>query len=172
MQFQLDQTIEVLASTPAAVDALLRGKSAAWLNCRKGEGTFSPADVLGHLIYGEMTDWIPRARQILEGRGDTPFEPFDRRGHEPLIRGRAIGELLDRFAGLRQKSLSALSGFALDEEKLALTGTHPELGRVTLRNLIATWAVHDLGHIAQIMRVMANEYREEVGPWQAYLSIL
>jgi hypothetical protein len=119
-----------------------------------------------------MTDWIPRARQILEGRGDTPFEPFDRRGHEPLIRGRAIGELLDRFAGLRQKSLSALSGFALDEEKLALTGTHPELGRVTLRNLIATWAVHDLGHIAQIMRVMANEYREEVGPWQAYLSIL
>ena len=172
MQFRLDHAIEVLSGTPAAVDALLRGKSAVWLNCRKAKGTFSPTDVLGHLIFGEMTDWIPRARQILEGRGDTPFEPFDRRGHEAMIRGRAIGELLDRFAALRRQNLATLHEFALDDRKLGMTGTHPDLGPVTLRHLIATWAVHDLGHIAQIMRVMASEYGGAVGPWRAYLSIL
>jgi hypothetical protein len=174
MEFQLDRTVEVLTSTPAAVDALLRGKSDAWLNCRLAEGTFSPVDVLGHMIYGELTDWIPRARQILEGRGDTPFEPFDRRGHEPLIAGKPIGELLDWFADLRRENLKTLRGFELDDRKLAMPGTHPDpnLGRVTLRNLLATWAVHDLGHIAQITRVMAAEYRAPVGPWRAYLTIL
>lgn len=172
MRFRLDEATEVLSGTPAAVDALLRGKSAAWLNCREGDGTFSPTDVLGHLIYGEIADWIPRARQILEGRGDTPFEPFDRRGHERLIQGRPIGELLDEFATRRCGNLDTLRGFELDGRKLAMTGTHPDLGCVTLGNLIATWAVHDLGHIAQMMRVMSREYREDVGPWKAYLSIL
>jgi hypothetical protein len=174
MEFQLDRTVEVLKTTPAAVDALLRGKSATWLNGHLADGTFSPIDVLGHLIYGEMTDWIPRARQILEGGGDTPFAPFDRRGHEKMIQGRGVGELLDEFALLRRENLEALHGFGLDDSKLDMVGTHPDpnLGRVTLRNLIATWAVHDLGHIAQIMRVMAGEYREAVGPWKAYLTIL
>jgi hypothetical protein len=172
MQLRVDQAVEVLASTPAAVNALLRGKTAAWLDCRKEDGTFSPVDVLGHLIFGEVTDWIPRARQVLDGRGNAPFEPFDRRGHEPMIRGRAIGELLDQFAELRRNNLETLAGFQLDERKLEMTGTHPDLGCVTLCNLIATWAVHDLGHIAQIMRVMANEYRDAVGPWRAYLTIL
>jgi hypothetical protein len=174
MQFQLEEAIEILGGTPAAVDALLRPKSAAWLNCREGDGTFSPTEVLGHLIYAEMVDWIPRARQILEGCGNTPFEPFDRRGHEPLIQGRPIGDLLDEFADRRSENLATLRGFALDERKLAMTGTHPDpnLGRVTLGNLIATWSVHDLSHIAQIIRVMSREYREAVGPWRAYLSIL
>jgi hypothetical protein len=174
MQFKLDEAIEVLAGTPATMDTLLRGKSAVWLNGRLGEGTFSPMDVLGHLIYAEMTDWIPRARQILEGRGSKPFEPFDRHGHEAMILGRPLGELLIEFASRRRANLATLRGFALDDRKLEMTGTHPDpkIGRVTLRNLIATWAVHDLGHIAQIMRVMAGEYREEVGPWKAYLSVL
>jgi hypothetical protein len=174
MDFQLDRAIEVLTSTPAAVDSLLRGKSDGWLNCRLGEGTFSPTDVLGHLIYGEIADWIPRAQQILEGRGDTPFEPFDRRGHEPLIAGKPAGELLDWFADLRRGNIKILRSLELDERKLDMPGTHPDpnLGRVTLRNLLATWVVHDLGHIAQIMRVMSGEYRDAVGPWRAYLTIL
>jgi hypothetical protein len=174
MQFRLQEAVEVLNGTPATVDALLREKSAAWLHCREGNGTFSPADVLGHLIYGEMTDWIPRARQILDGRGNIPFEPFDRRGHEPLIRGREIGSLLDEFTKLRRENLKILHSFALDDDKLAMVGTHPDpaLGRVTLGNLIASWVVHDLGHIAQITRVMAREYRIAAGPWKAYLSIL
>ena len=174
MEFRLEQAIEVLEATPATVDALLRGKSGMWLNCRLGEGAFSPVDVLGHLIYGEMADWIPRARQILEGRGDTPFEPFDRRGHEQFIGGRTVGELLDWFAQLRRENLETLRGFGLDEQKLEMVGTHPDsnIGRVTLRNLIATWVAHDLGHIAQMVRVMAGEYREAVGPWRAYLTIV
>ena len=174
MQFQLNDAIEVLRTTPGVLDPLLRGRSAAWLDCRKAPDTFSPTQVLGHLIFGEMTDWIPRARHILEGRGATPFEPFDRWGHEPLIRGRAIGDLLDEFARLRGENLQTLESLALDDRKLEMIGTHPDpsLGRVTLRNLIATWAVHDLGHIAQIMRVMSNEYRDAVGPWRAYLTTL
>src|SRR5215475_6501832 len=126
MQFRLEEAVEILSGTPAVVDALLRGKSAAWLNCREGDSTFSPTDVLGHLIYGEMTDWIPRARHILEGHGGTPFEPFDRRGHEPLIHGREIGGLLDDFAKLRCENLTTLRSFALDETKLAMIGTHPD----------------------------------------------
>jgi hypothetical protein len=172
MEFQLNDAIASLAATPAAIDNLLRGKSEAWLECRIGADTFSPRDILGHLIFGEMTDWIPRARHILEGRSAQPFEPFDRLGHRPLVAGRSIGELLDRFAALRRDSLSALAAFDLDELRLDMTGTHPELGPVTLRQLLATWVVHDLGHIAQLMRVLANEYRGEVGPWRAYLTIL
>ena len=129
-------------------------------------------DVLGHLIFGEMTDWIPRARQILEGRGEQPFEPFDRWGHAALIQDRGVGELLDEFAARRHSNLETVRGFDLDQQRLEMMGTHPELGRVTLRNLVATWVVHDLGHIAQIMRVMSSEYGEEVGAWRAYLSIL
>jgi DinB superfamily len=172
MEFRLSEAVESLAATPATVDALLRGRPEAWLDCRKGEGTFSPRDIVGHLIFGEMTDWIPRARQILEGRGTAPFEPFDRFGHREMIEGRAIGELLDQFADHRRRSLETLEGFGLEERQLEMWGTHPEFGPVTLRQLLATWVVHDLGHIAQLMRVLANEYRDAVGPWRAYLSIL
>lgn len=172
MEFRLNEAVESLAATPAAVDALLRGRPEAWLECRKADGTFSPRDVVGHLIFAEMTDWIPRARQILDGRGSQPFEPFDRLGHKGLIEGQAIGALLDRFAALRRENLETLRGFRLDEQRLDLEGTHPELGAVTLRQLLATWVVHDFGHIAQLMRIMGSQYRDAVGVWREFLTIV
>jgi hypothetical protein len=173
MEFQLDRATEVLRRTPAVLDALLRGKSEAWLNCRVAPGAFSPVDVLGHLISGELTDWMPRAEIILKGENGT-FDPFDRFGFASLIDGRSIGDLLKQFAEVRAKNLAALEGLQLDDRALDLTGMHPDpsLGRVTMKNLLATWVVHDLGHIAQIMRIMSSEYREEVGPWRQYLTIL
>jgi hypothetical protein len=172
MQFQIDQATEVLAQTPGVLDALLRGKSAGWLNARKTPEAFSPLDVMGHLMHAEMTDWIPRVRMILEHGDSRPFEPFDRFAFQPLIADKTVEELLDAFARLRRASLRTLSELGVREEQLGLPGLHPELGRVTLGNLIATWVIHDLGHIAQIVKTMAGEYREAVGPWRAYLSIL
>jgi len=171
MQFQLDQSIEVLAATPAVLDALLRNKSAAWLHCRKSPEAFNPIDVLGHLMHADETDWLPRARTILEG-GHTPFPPFDRFDFQHLIANKSIATLLDEFAILRAQSLQTLAALNLTEAQLDLRGTHPDFGPVTLRQLLATWVVHDLNHIQQIVKTMSNEYREAVGPWQAYLSIL
>jgi hypothetical protein len=172
MLFQIDEAVEVLVGTPSVLGTLLRGKSFAWLNARKTPDAFRAPDVLGHLIHGEKTDWIPRVRIIL-GHGDTePFEPFDRFGFHTSIAGKTIDELLDEFAKLRSESLETLRSFNLTEEQLALPGKHPELGAVTLGNLLATWVVHDLGHIAQIVKTMAGEYRDAVGPWRAYTSIL
>jgi hypothetical protein len=172
MQFEIDQATEVLGQTPGVLDALLRGKSAGWLNARKRPEAFSPLDVIGHLMHAEMTDWIPRVRMILEHGDSRVFEPFDRFAFQPLIAGKTVEELLDEFAGLRQQSLQTLSELGVGEEQLGLPGLHPELGRVTLGNLLATWVIHDFGHIAQIVKTMAGEYREAVGPWRAYLSIL
>jgi hypothetical protein len=172
MQFQLDQTLEVLTQTPAVLDALLRGKSPAWLNARKAPASFSPMDVLGHLIEGERTDWIPRVHIILGSQEDRTFEPFDRFSFRLSIAGKSVDELLDEFAELRRLNLQTLSELDVGEQQLDRTGIHPDLGPVTLRNLLATWVVHDLGHIAQILKAMSNEYREEVGPWRNYLSIL
>ena len=172
MRFLVNEAVRILERTPAVMDALLRDQSAAWLNSRIEPTAFSPRDVLGHLMFGEMTDWIPRARLILQYQQSRAFEPFDRRGFVPLIEGKSIDDLLRQFADLRSKNIEALQSFALDDKKLDLPGLHPELGGVTMRQLLATWVVHDLNHIAQVMRIMSNEYREEVGPWQAYLSIL
>jgi hypothetical protein len=172
MQFLLDQSIEVLAHTPSVLDALLRGKSEAWLNCRKAPDAFSPIDVLGHLMLADETDWLPRARMILAGHAHTPFDPFDRFDFQRLIDGKSIESLLDEFAHLRRQSLQTLTSLHITEEQLDLPGTHPELGPVTLRHLLATWVVHDLNHVQQIVKTMSNEYREAVGPWQAFLSIL
>lgn len=172
MQFRLDDGIEVLGHSPAVLDALLRGKSAVWLNARRTPESFSPLDVLGHLMHGEITDWIPRVRVILEHRNTKAFEPFDRFGFRSLIAGKSVDELLDEFAQLRRQSLAALRELDVREEQLALPGRHPELGAVTLGNLLATWVVHDLGHIAQIVKTMAGEYREAVGSWRAYTTIL
>jgi hypothetical protein len=172
MQFEIGEAVQILEQTPAVLDALLRGKSQAWLNCRLDPASFSPIDVLGHLIFAEMTDWIPRARIILEHQDSRAFDPFDRRGFGPLIEGKQVEELLGQFAGLRSASLETLQAFALNGEKLDLPGLHPELGGVTLRQLIATWVVHDLGHIAQLMRIMASQYRDEIGPWRAFVSIV
>jgi hypothetical protein len=172
MRLQINEALKVLERTPAVMDALLRGQSSAWLNCRMEQNAFSPRDVLGHLIYGEIADWIPRARMILEYGQSRAFDPFDRRGFVPLIEGKSTDELLGEFAKLRSKSIEVLDSFALDDAKLDPSGLHPELGAVTMRQLLATWVVHDLNHIDQVMRVMSNEYREEVGPWRAYLSVL
>ena len=172
MNFEINQAMEVLSQTPGVLDALLRHKSAAWLNCRKSPDAFSALDVIGHLMHAELIDWIPRVRTILE-HGDTkPFDPFDRFAFQPLIAGKSVDELLDEFADLRRQSLETLRGLNISEPQLALVGKHPELGAVTLRNLLATWVVHDLGHLTQIQKTMANEYRDAVGPWRAYLTIL
>ena len=174
MDFRLDQATQVLRRTPGVLDAMLRGQSGEWLNCRMAEGTFSPVDILGHLIHGELTDWIPRAEIILTCGESRSFTPFDRFGFAELIRDQSIDDLLTQFATLRARNLAALEGMALDEGALDRTGMHPDpaIGRVTLRNLLATWAVHDLGHIDQMVRVMSNEYHGAVGPWIRYLSIL
>ncbi len=172
MRFEIGEAVKVLERTPAVMDALLRGQSAAWLNCRIEPAAFSPRDVLGHLIFGEITDWIPRARIILDHGESRAFDPFDRRGFVPLIEGKSIGEMLDKFAELRTQSLEALGSFQLNQGKLDAPGRHPELGQVTMRQLLAAWVVHDLNHIDQIVRVMSHEYRDEAGPWRAYLSVL
>ncbi len=170
MQFNIQKAVEVLETTPAVVDSMLRGKSREWLTTRIKPGTFSPADVLGHLIFGEQTDWIPRARIILEDGESRPFEPFDRFGYS--VDGKSVDSMLDEFANARRENLDALAAMELDDKKLERTGTHPALGRVTLAQLLAAWVVHDLGHIAQITRVMANQYNEAVGPWREFLSIV
>jgi len=172
MQFQVAQAIEVLAQTPAVIDALLRGKSAAWLNCRKTPESFSPLDVIGHLMHGELTDWIPRVRIILDHHDKKAFDPFDRFAFKDLIAGKPLEQLLDEFAELRRQSLQSLRDLSIGERQLELRGMHPELGPVTLGNLLATWVVHDLGHIAQVVKIMSSEYRDAVGPWRAYLSVL
>jgi uncharacterized damage-inducible protein DinB len=166
MSFDLADTLDLLERTPAVLGALLRGTSAAWHTHNEGPGTWSAFDVVGHLIHGEETDWVPRARIILEHGPSRPFEPFDR------FAGWSLDRLLDRFAELRQANLETVQSWSLSEAQLALPGRHPELGAVTLGQLLATWVVHDLNHIAQIARVLAKRHTEDVGPWRAYLSIL
>jgi hypothetical protein len=172
MSFDLSETLDILERTPAVVDNLLRGTSASWHAVNEGPETWSALDVVGHLIHGEETDWVARARIILK-HGDTqPFEPFDRFAQFRRFEGWSLDRLLDRFAELRRDNLETVRSWRLTEAQLALPGRHPELGPVSLRKLLATWAVHDLGHIAQISRVMAKRYTEDVGVWRTYLSIL
>jgi hypothetical protein len=172
MSFDLSETLDILARTPAVVDTLLRGTSDSWHAINEGGDTWSAFDVVGHLIHGEETDWVPRARIILEHGETQPFEPFDRVAQFRRFAGWSLDRLLDRFAELRQSNLETVRSWHLTDVQLALPGRHPELGSVSLRELLATWAVHDLNHIAQIARVMANRYTEEVGAWRDYLSIL
>jgi len=172
MQLRLDEGIDVLTQTPAVLGALLCGKSAGWLNARKAPESFSPIDVLGHLMHGEMTDWMPRVHMILEHRDRRTFEPFDRFGFQSIVAGKSADELLDEFAEIRRQGLKTLSELGVGEAQLALPRLHPELGPVTLGNLLANWVVHDLAHIAQIVKAMAGEYRDAVGRWRAYTSIL
>lgn len=172
MSFDLPETLDILARTPTVVDTLLRGTSASWHDINEGPDTWSARDVVGHLIHGEETDWVPRARIILEHGEGRPFEPFDRFAQFRRFAGWSLEQLLDRFNELRQANLEIVRDWRLTEAQLALPGRHPELGSVNLRQLLATWAVHDLNHIVQIARVMAKRYAQEVGVWRAYLSIL
>lgn len=162
----------MLERTPVALHALLAGHGDEWLKCYEGAEAWSAFDVVGHLIDGEEADWIPRARIILGTQPNRTFVPFDRFRHLERNRDRTIDELLDRFADLRAQNITTLRQWKLGDDQLALTGDHPELGTVTLRQLLATWVAHDLGHVAQIGRVMAKRYREAVGPWRAYLPVM
>lgn len=172
MSFSLAETTQVLQRTPAVFRALLGGLSDAWLRCDEGPDTFTPFDNLAHVIHGERTDWIPRARIILDQGENRRFEPFDRFAHVQESAGKSIAQLLDEFAALRAENLATLHSWNLGVRELALEGEHPALGRVTLQQLLATWAAHDLGHIAQTTRVMAKRYREAVGPWRAYMPVM
>ncbi len=172
MQFQLQKSIQILQRTPATLRALLSGLSEEWVAGNEGPETFSPFDVVGHLIHGERTDWIPRARIILQHGPSQPFEPFDRFAMWEENRDKTLASLLDTFEVLRRENLAALERLRLSEADLDRKGTHPELGAVTMRQLLATWAVHDLNHIGQIARVMARQYESEVGPWREYIGIL
>lgn len=172
MNFQLEQAMEILSGTPGVLRAMLEGKSPEWVMVNYGPDTFCPFDVVGHLIHGEKTDWIPRLRMILEHGESRQFEPFDRYAMFQMNQGRLIGELLDEFDTLRSANLKVVRHLGLQPDQLALRGTHPAFGSVTLRQLLATWAVHDLNHIAQIAKAMAFQYEREVGPWKQYLSIL
>lgn len=172
MSFDLLETLDILGRTPTVAGTLLRGTSGSWHAVNEGPGTWSAFDVVGHLIHGEETDWVPRARIILEHGEDRPFEPFDRFAQLSRFTGWSLDNLLDRFAELRLGNLEIVRSWHLTDAQLALSGRHPELGPVSLRQLLATWAVHDLNHIAQIARVMAKRYTEDVGAWRVYLSIL
>jgi uncharacterized damage-inducible protein DinB len=167
----LKDAVAVLARTPASLTALLEGLPETWVNATEGGETWSPYDVVGHLIHGERTDWIPRARHILAGES-RPFDEFDRTAQFEESRGRSLGELLSTFAEARRENVAALAAMNLTEEDMSRKGLHPELGEVTLGQLLATWVVHDLDHVGQVARVMAKAYAGAVGPWGAYLSIL
>lgn len=167
----LRDVVAILERTPASLGALLAGLPDGWVRATEGEGTWSAYDVIGHLIHGEHTDWIPRARHILE-RTPGPFEPFDRTAQFRESKGKSLRELLAAFSEARRESLEALEAMKLTRDDLSRTGLHPELGNVTLGQLLATWVVHDLDHIAQVARTMAKHYQGATGPWSAYLSIL
>lgn len=172
MNFDLDDSMAVLERTPTVLRSLLAGLSEEWTHNNEGPDTWSAFDVVGHLIDAEETNWMPRVRIILAQVPDQRFEPFDRFRHLSVNRGKTLGELLDRFAELRARNLREVEELELNQEQLQLTGEHPELGSVTLEELLATWVTHDLGHLAQTARVMAKQHREAVGPWKAYLSVL
>ena len=172
MDFALSSGIAVLSRTPAALRAMLDGLPPEWIDATEGPETWSPYVIVGHLIHGERTDWIARARIILDQGANRRFDPYDRLAQFRESKGRPLRDLLDEFARLRAENLRILDGWNLTEEQLALVGEHPDFGAVTLRQLLSTWVVHDLGHIAQTARVMAKQYREAIGPWTAYLPVV
>jgi DinB family protein len=170
--FVMDEAVAILARTPATLDALLRGLPDGWIVAHEGGETWSPFDIVGHLIHGERTDWIPRAKIILQHGDARAFDKFDRLAQFRESGGRTLGDLLDEFVRLRQENLRALAMLQLTEADLDRRGRHPALGVVTLRQLLATWVAHDLDHVMQISRVLARQYSDEVGPWRAYLRII
>jgi len=172
MNFSLQDTIAVLERTPAALEAMLRGLPDAWTRTNEGDGTFSPYDVIGHLNHGERTDWIPRARIILEHGETRPFDRYDRFAQDRDSPGKSLDQLLDEFTILRRDNLRTLRGWNLDPAAFERRGMHPILGPVTLGNLIATWAAHDLTHVHQVSRCMAHQYRDAVGPWTKFLGVM
>ncbi len=172
MDFKLDQCIDILYNTPTVVASLLNDLDRVWAYSNEGEDSWSPYDIVGHLIHGEKTDWIPRARIILSDGDDKTFIPFDRFAQFEESAGQSLEKLLDTFSKLRLSNLNTLNDWDLQDSDYQKVGFHPEFGRVTLSQLLATWVVHDLSHISQISRVMAKQYKSAVGPWNAYIPLL
>ncbi|HZD33107.1 MAG TPA: DinB family protein [Candidatus Angelobacter sp.] len=172
MEHNLEHTLALLTRTPVTLNALLRDLPETWTLRNEGGDTWSAFDVVGHLIHCERTDWLPRAKMVLQFGDTRTFEPFDRWGHVRESQGKSLGRVLDEFAHLRAENLIELRAWRLRPEDLERRGKHPSLGAVTLSQLLATWAAHDLTHLHQISRVMAHQYRETVGPWGAYLGVL
>jgi hypothetical protein len=172
MNFVLSDGIAVLERTPSTFRALLAGLPDTWISSNEGPDTFSPFANVGHLIHGERADWIPRARIILAQGDNRRFEPYDRFAQVRESEGKQLSQLLDEFATLRAVNVATLREWQLSDSELALEGEHPDLGQVTLRQLLSTWVAHDLGHIAQTARVMAKQYRDAVGPWRQYLPVM
>jgi hypothetical protein len=172
MNFNLEQSIPLLQSTPSALNSLLRNLPTAWTETREGDGTWTVSDVVAHLAHCEATDWMPRARTILQFGSSKPFAPLNREAFLSSRLGKPLTALLDDFARLRSKNLAELLAMHLSPSELELHGTHPVFGPVTLSQLLATWTAHDLTHLHQISRIMAAQYREAVGPWSEYLGVL
>jgi hypothetical protein len=172
MKFQVDEGIQILSKTPSVLTLLLEDLPDTWVMTNEGDQTWSPYDIVGHLIHGEKTDWIPRAKIILGDQGDKTFISFDRFAQFENSKGKTLSELLEEFRGWRLQNIEVLKAMELNEEKLKRKGMHPDLGEVSLAELLATWVAHDLSHINQMTRVMARNYKGEVGPWRAYISIL
>lgn len=172
MEFNLNKSIEILERTPQVLEALLTGLSDEWILNNEGDDSWNPFDVIGHLIHGEKTDWLVRTNLILSDKTDKTFAPFDRFAQFENSKGKSISELLKEFQDLRKQNLVALKSKNITTEDLWKTGIHPTFGAVTLEQLLACWVAHDLGHIAQISRVMAKQYKDEVGPWREFLPIL
>ncbi len=172
MEFDLDRANEILTRTPATLSAVLEGLTEPWIRGNEGANSFSPFDVVGHLIDADEANWLPRAQIILKGGPDKAFPPFDRFRHRERNADRSLESLLSEFTALRAANLETLKSWKLTPDDFERTGLHPEFGSVTLKQLLSTWVAHDLGHIAQIVRVMAKQLRLEVGPWEAFLPIL
>jgi len=172
MSKTMNQTVALLEKTPQTLDALLRDLPDGWTRANEGTNTWSAYDVVGHLIHGERTSWIPRAKMILEFGETRAFERVDRRAQERESQGKSLSDLLDEFASVRLKSLDDLRALNLQANDFARRGRHPVFGPVTLGQLLATWAAHDLTHLHQISRVMAHQYRDAVGPWSVFLGVL
>lgn len=172
MEYSLHQSIEILERTPRVITVLLLGTSDMWVMNNEGPDTWSPYDIVGHLIHGEKTDWIPRLELILSDRPNKTFQPFDRFAQFRNSRNRTMAQLLEEFGVLRRENIATLKSKEITDELLSRTGIHPQFGKVTLAQLLATWTVHDLNHIHQISRVMAKQYASEVGPWTSFLGVL
>lgn len=172
MKYSFEGAAEILERTPAVLNTLLRNIDDGWVMSNEGPDTFSPYDVVGHLIHGEKTDWVPRAKIILEFGTSRPFTPWDRFAQYEISKGKTLQQLLDEFEVIRKENMAWFRSINISEADLEKTGLHPVLGEISLRNLLSTWVVHDLTHIAQITRVMAKQYRGEMGPWPEFFRIL
>ena len=172
MRYSIERSIEILERTPAVLDSMLAGIGDDWVMNNEGPETFSPYDVIGHLVHGEKTDWTARTKRILEFGDTKPFEVWNRFAQYEESKGKTLQQLLEEFAAIRKENIAWFKSLQLTEADLDKKGMHPKLGSVTLRNLLATWVVHDLTHIAQVARVMAKQYKEQTGPWIEYLKIL